>query len=160
MGGPVRPHGLLRLLNRFPVWMFRLGLGWLFGNQLVMITHTGRKTGKPRCVVVEIVRYDRGTNTLLILSGWGERSDWFRNMAQTPEVVVQVGLRKWPAVAARLSAQEAERELLAYLRRRPVALRVLARRFGIAGYPLGDQEQVCRLLAHQVPALACSPRKG
>jgi len=89
-----RPHGLLRLFLRFPILLYRLGLGWLFGDRLALLTHIGRNSGRQRQVVIETVRMDRATNTLYILSGWGEHSDWVLNILNTPEVVIQLGLRR------------------------------------------------------------------
>ena len=89
-----RPHGLLRLFLRFPILLYRLGLGWLFGDRLVLLTHIGRNSGRKRQVVIETVPMDRATNTLYILSGWGEQSDWVLNILNTPEVVIQLGLRR------------------------------------------------------------------
>ena len=111
-----RPHGLLRLFLRFPILLYRLGLGWLFGDRLALLTHIGRNSGRQRQVVIETVRMDRATNTLYILSGWGEQSDWVLNILNTPEVVIQLGLRRWPATAVRLAAAQAEQELLGLTR--------------------------------------------
>ncbi|MBI4479340.1 MAG: hypothetical protein HY651_04900 [Acidobacteria bacterium] len=64
-----RPHGLLRLFLRFPILLYRLGLGWLFGGRLVLLTHIGRKSGRSRRVLLETLRLDRATQTVYILSG-------------------------------------------------------------------------------------------
>lgn len=33
------PRGLSRLLYRLPIGLFRLGLGWIFGNHFLLLTH-------------------------------------------------------------------------------------------------------------------------
>lgn len=53
-----KPRGLLRFLLRAPIWLYRAGLGGLFGHRLIYIAHRGRRTGARREVVVETVRYD------------------------------------------------------------------------------------------------------
>ena len=155
-----RPHGLLRLFLRFPILLYRLGLGWLFGDRLVQLTHIGRTSGRSRRVVVETLRLDRTTQTVYILSGWGEQADWVRNILNTPEVVIQLGLRRWPATAVRLAAVQVEQELLAYACRRPAALAALAKRYQ-AAVPQGSAlPGTCRILASRIPLFALQPRSG
>ena len=43
-----------RSLVRAPIWLFRARLGFVFGSRLLMIEHTGRKTGARRYVTVEV----------------------------------------------------------------------------------------------------------
>jgi hypothetical protein len=40
---------------RAPVWLYRARLGFVFGSRLLMLEHTGRKTGIRRYVVLETV---------------------------------------------------------------------------------------------------------
>ena len=80
------PRGLLRLAARTPIWLYRLRLGWLLGGRFLMLTHIGRKTGRPRQVVLEVVRHDRDSNSFIVASGWGEQSNWFQNVQKTPQV--------------------------------------------------------------------------
>ena len=154
------PRGLLRLFLRFPILLFRIELGWLFRDRLVLLTHTGRNSGRPRRVVVEITRLDRASRTLYILSGWGEQSNWVRNIQKTPDVLVQVGLREWPATASRLDAAQAERELLDYAARRSQAFGALAKRYGIGLPPGSAPAAICKDLAAQIPLFRLSPRTG
>ena len=50
------PQGCSRLLFRAPVWLYRLGLGGLFGKRMLLLNHTGRKSGLPRQAVLEVVQ--------------------------------------------------------------------------------------------------------
>ena len=34
------PHGLTRLLMRFPIWLFRMHLGWMVEERFLLLTHT------------------------------------------------------------------------------------------------------------------------
>jgi len=145
------PRGWKRILWRLPIGLYRLGLGWLLGERFLLLTHTGRKTGLPRYAVVEVMRHDPITDTYYVASGFGEKSDWFRNIQKTPQVTIQVGRRKTAAVAERLPLEEAERELLDYAQRHPRALRSLAR---ILGYRIEDPEQDVRALAQVIPIVA------
>ena len=49
--------GLVRVrwLVRAPIWLYRARLGFLFGERLLMLEHTGRKSGLLRLAVLEIV---------------------------------------------------------------------------------------------------------
>jgi hypothetical protein len=42
------PHGLTRLAFRLPIWLYRLRLGWLLGDRLLLLTHIGRTSGQRR----------------------------------------------------------------------------------------------------------------
>ncbi|MFQ5342950.1 MAG: nitroreductase family deazaflavin-dependent oxidoreductase [Anaerolineae bacterium] len=148
------PRGWKRIVWRLPIWLYRARLGWLLGERFLLLTHTGRKSGLPRQAVLEVVRYDRATNTYYVVSGFGEKSDWFRNVMKTPQVTIQVGRRKMPAIAERLPLEDAERELLDYGRRHPTALRNLAR---IIGYRIENTEEDVRALAQVLPIVAFQP---
>ncbi len=148
---PQPPRGWKRILWRLPIGLYRIGLGGVLGKRFLLLTHTGRKTGLPRQAVVEVIRYDPAEETYYVASGFGERSDWFRNIQKTPQVTIQVGRRKMPASAERLSPEEAERELLDYARRHPRALRNLAR---ILGYRIENVEEDVHVLAQAIPIVA------
>ncbi|HBY92828.1 MAG: nitroreductase family deazaflavin-dependent oxidoreductase [Ardenticatenaceae bacterium] len=150
------PRGPLRLAARLPLWLYRAHLGWLLGNRFLMLTHIGRRSGLPRQVVLEVVRYDNSTGTYIIASGWGEKSDWFRNIQKTPDVVVSAGRKRFEARAVRLPVEEAERELRDYARRHPLAFRELS---GLmAGQRLRGTDEDFERLAQSVPLVALRPR--
>jgi len=147
-----RPHGVLRWGLRLPVWLYRAHLGWLLGGRFLMLTHIGRKTGLPHETVVEVVNHDRPTDTYYIAAGWGEKSDWFRNIEKTPDVVVNVGRRKFAATAARVPTAEAEREYLDYARRHPLAAAELTRL--MLDQPTKNDQENAHRLANSVPLVA------
>jgi deazaflavin-dependent oxidoreductase (nitroreductase family) len=151
------PKGLLRLAARLPIWLYRARLGWLFNHRLLMLTHIGRKSGLPRRVVIEVVGHDKTTGTYIVASGWGGKSDWFRNIQKTPQVTVDVSRRRFKATAVQLSSEEAERALLDYVHKHPVAFRELA---GLmAGRRPNHTEEDCHLLAQTIPLVALQPDK-
>lgn len=144
-----KPRGLLRFSLRFPIWLYRLRLGWLLGDRFVMFRHIGRKSGLPRYTVVEVVRHDPPTNTYIIASGWGQKSDWFQNIQKEPEVLLYTGRRQMAAKAARLSVDEATQELKDYAGRHPTAFHKLSKT--MVGQALEGNEADCHLLAQAVP---------
>jgi deazaflavin-dependent oxidoreductase (nitroreductase family) len=83
------PKGVLRLVLRFPVQLYRLGLGSLLSVINIMILASqGRKSGLARYAPVEFRRHG---SKLYIVSGWGEQPHWFRNLQANPLATVQVG---------------------------------------------------------------------
>ena len=113
------PHGLERLAWRAPIWLYRLGLGVLFGKQFLLLNHVGRKTGKPRQAVLEVVHTNKETGAYVVASGFGEKSDWYRNIMSHPDVTIQVGRKHMTARVERLGLTEATEIMLDYNRRNP-----------------------------------------
>lgn len=121
-----------------------------------MLTHIGRKSGLPREVVLEVVAHDKGDDTYVVASGWGKRSDWFRNVEHNPQAMVTTGRRRFAACACRLSTDEAAQTLRDYLRRHPVVGRNVGRL--LLGEPLDGSEESCRRVAQAIPLVALRKR--
>ncbi|MGX5696340.1 nitroreductase family deazaflavin-dependent oxidoreductase [Agromyces soli] len=114
-----------RWLVRAPIPLYRAGLGRLFGRRVLMLEHIGRKSGLPRYVCLEVV--DRpAPDRLLIVSGFGTRSDWYRNLKSHPKCFVSWGrIRCAPAVARFLTEDESRAALERYATRYPASWRAL-----------------------------------
>ena len=95
-----------KYLNRFMVLMFRLGLGqWLqfwprVTGQILVLAHTGRKTGLTRRTPLNFAFVD---GDLYVLAGFGAISDWYRNIKAEPQVEVWLPDGWWKAVAEEAS---------------------------------------------------------
>lgn len=150
------PRGLARLGWRAPIWFYRLGLGGLLGERFVLLNHTGRKSGKPRQAVVEVVYRAPETGAYVVASGFGEKADWYQNLKAHPEVTIQVGRKRMLARAERLSLPQATEVMLDYNRRHPAALRALS---GILGYRTDGSEADVRFFASVIPIVALTPVK-
>lgn len=110
-----------RWLMRAPVWLYRARLGILAGPRFIMLEHTGRKSGARRFVVLEVVGR-RPPDTYLVVSGFGERAQWFRNIRANPRVRVYALSRAPASGTARiLPRAEASAALAAYSARHPRA---------------------------------------
>ena len=149
------PRGLLRLGFRSPLLLYRAHLGWLLGDRFLMLSHTGRKSGRQRQVVLEVVRHEKENGIYIVASGWGEKSDWFRNVTKNPFVLIQSGTHQTKARAVRLSEKEAELELRDYGRRHPAAFRNLAKLM-LGNGSSGTDEDIHRLV-QDVPLVAFIP---
>jgi deazaflavin-dependent oxidoreductase (nitroreductase family) len=109
-----RPKGLMRLLLRMPGFFYRLGLGGLMPNTLLLTT-TGRRTGRARATPVN---YREEEGVFYVVSGRGVGSDWYRNLVVNPEVKIQIGWRRLKAVATPITdPQEKARVLWLWARR-------------------------------------------
>ncbi|MFN8375456.1 MAG: nitroreductase family deazaflavin-dependent oxidoreductase [Anaerolineae bacterium] len=80
-----------KYLNRLMVFMWRLGLGKLVnmsptvGGRIMVLTHTGRKSGLKRRTPVNYAEVD---GELYCTAGFGAGSDWYRNILAHPEVEI------------------------------------------------------------------------
>ncbi|GLZ48329.1 nitroreductase [Actinomycetospora sp. NBRC 106375] len=118
---------LSRAVVRAPILVYRCGLGGLFGRRLVLLTHVGRRTGRPRQVVLEVVGPGADPGSWVVASGYGPRAAWFRNVLAHPEVSYQVGWRRRDGWARPLPAAESGRLLAGYAARRPRTAAALMR---------------------------------
>lgn len=125
------PSGLLRLLLRLPISLYRLRLGWLLGQRFLLLEHVGRKSGQARKTVIEVIGHDRASDTYYVASGWGKRANWYQNVLTTPDVTIQVGQRHLNVHAVTLPPAEGVRVLLDYRQRHPMAARELSRLMGL-----------------------------
>ncbi|WP_236538259.1 nitroreductase family deazaflavin-dependent oxidoreductase [Spiractinospora alimapuensis] len=156
----VQPQSpVARRLFRAPVWIYRLGLGGLLGRNFVLLTTRGRVTGRPRQVVLEVVARDEETGGYRVVSGFGARSQWFRNIQADPRVLFEVGWRRYRGTATVLPPEESGKALSHYLQHRygrlgPPMLRVL-------GHPVdGSPEEYERVGSdpnNGIPVIALRP---
>lgn len=154
------PRGLLRLFFRSPILVYRLGLGGIglggLTGKRIMLTTVGRKSGKPRRAVVDVMRHDAATGTYYVISAWGERSDWYRNLLANPSLRAQVGWRSFAAKATVLSESHAGQMMIEYARRHPTYTRAIMRLLGFKGGS-SDDEEAMRTLGPQMRVVAIQP---
>lgn len=122
----------LRAALRAPITVYRIGLGRLLGERFLLLHHTGRKTGKPRATVLEVVDHDRAHDTYYVAVGFGRNSDWFKNLQQAPSARIEVGARKLSVRAYPLDVEQGAARMCSYARRHPHAARMLAKLMGFA----------------------------
>lgn len=114
-----------RWLVRAPIALYRVGLGWMLGSRICMLEHRGRRSGFRRFVCLEVVgRPD--LRRLIVVSGFGDRSQWYQNLQVHPGCFVSNGrMSRAAAIARFLSTQESEAALSAYQQRYPRDWRIL-----------------------------------
>ncbi|MFP3989016.1 nitroreductase family deazaflavin-dependent oxidoreductase [Streptomyces sp. E11-3] len=156
-GGPPRT-ALRRVVLRAPISLYRIGLGGLLGHRLVLLTHIGRVSGQPRKVVLEVVAQDEQPGSYLIASGYGERSQWLRNVLAQPRVCYQVGWRKYEGTAVPLPPEESGRRLAEYAERHPRLAAKLMDSLGHAPRSSADFAALGADRREGVPLIRLSPR--
>jgi deazaflavin-dependent oxidoreductase (nitroreductase family) len=134
----------IRWFVRAPVWLYRSRLGFMFGTRLVMLETVGRTSGLRRYVVLEVVDHP-APSRYVVVSGFGDRAQWLRNIQANPQVRVYFGSRH-PAVATahRLDAAASTASLGRYAnthprswaKLRPVLEQTLGTRIGKHGTEL------------------------
>jgi deazaflavin-dependent oxidoreductase (nitroreductase family) len=86
-----------------------------------MLEHTGRKSGQLRYVVVEIIDRPQ-SGGLVIVSGFGDRAQWYRNILANPRVRLYLGSHRPVAATAQpLPSEDATVSLRKYADRFPKA---------------------------------------
>jgi deazaflavin-dependent oxidoreductase (nitroreductase family) len=113
------PIGLSRAMLRLPIWLYRLGLGWLLERMgLMVLTTWGRKSGLPRHTAIE---YRIHGSKIYVVSAWGYRPNWYRNLIEQPVVRLRLGRRSFSARASVVEdSGEALRVLYLFRKRAPV----------------------------------------
>ena len=112
------PGPVFKWIFKIPILQYKLGLGWLIGEYVLLLTTTGRKSGKPRHTPLEYI-HDREHDKYRIAAGWGGRTDWYRNICTDPHVTVQLGHRRFAAIAERASDEEVAKYMMGISQRHP-----------------------------------------
>jgi len=142
------PGPVFRWLFKVPILFYKAGLP-LFGDFILLLTTTGRKTGKVRQTPLEY-RVEPDSGCFIITAGWGGKTDWYRNACANPRVRVQAGRRKFEALAEPLSEAEVAAWLIQAVKVNPASLKIWSR---WAGEALDGSEEGLRRAARHFPAL-------
>lgn len=152
------PSGLLKFFFKVPLYVHKMGLGgWekLIGAEWMLIATTGRKTGKRREAMVDVMDYDKSSDTYYIEAAYGARADWYRNIQSHPVFEVQVGRRKFHARAEPLSNADTGEMLVQFFRRKPAYTRSV---MAMVGMKFKDEDEL-RTLGSNLTLLAVYPEK-
>jgi deazaflavin-dependent oxidoreductase (nitroreductase family) len=153
---PKRPTGLTRAFYRLPIKLYHAGLGAFLGGRFIHLIHTGRKSGLRREVVLEVVEHVEEGDLYYLASGWGNRSDWYRNVLHTPQVEAQVGKRKFTGRMQAVQPDQAAEVFFHYGQRHPRALQTLARGMG---YRIVPEADAYRALGRVIPVVCLHVEK-
>lgn len=153
----LRPSGALRTAFRLPILLYRFGLGRLLGHRVLLLTHRGRKSGLVRQTPLEVVRYDPATEESVVVSAWGEKADWYRNIVANPAQEIRIGRERYVPEQRFLSPEEVYAELATYERRHPWLVRTIPRWLG---FRLDGTVEARRKFARSLRMVAFSPKSA
>lgn len=99
---------IFKAFNRFMVLLFRLGLGsWgngtKFGGSVMVIKHTGRKTGLARLTPVNYATVD---GDIYCTAAFGRVADWYLNIIANPQVEVWLPDGRWAGIVEDVTSDE------------------------------------------------------
>jgi deazaflavin-dependent oxidoreductase (nitroreductase family) len=114
-----KPSGLFKWILKVPGWMFRMKLGFLFGDRFLLITHVGRTSGTTYHTPLEVVVHDEQSGEYIVCSGTGPNADWYRNISATPASSVQVRNNVWVPEQRILTAEQASARFAEYEQAHP-----------------------------------------
>ncbi|MHC1783954.1 MAG: nitroreductase family deazaflavin-dependent oxidoreductase [Anaerolineaceae bacterium] len=129
-----------KYFNKFMVFMWRLGLGpWInawpkVGGQILVITHTGRKSGLKRRTPANFAVID---GELYCTAGFGGRSDWYCNILAHPEVEVWLPDGWWAGSAEDVSGSS---DRLKIMRQVLISSGFASFAAGIDPYKISDED--------------------
>ena len=151
---PAKPRGLLKWGYKLPVLLYRMQLGWVLGHRFLLLIHRGRKTGNVHQTVLEVVHYDNTTQESVVMSAYGARADWYRNVMAHPALAVRTGWHQYVPQLHVLDAAERFAALQDYERRNQLVFRPVIR---FLGYPYDGTEAGLHTLAESVLMVAFRP---
>jgi deazaflavin-dependent oxidoreductase (nitroreductase family) len=145
---PYPSNCLIKALNYTPVWLYRLGLGKLFGNYILILSTTGRDTGETYRTPLEYLYHEE---KYYILSSFGDRPDWFKNIKANPQVTIQNGYDTICATARAPQSDDEWEAIRLYLTQSPIGKLLMSRiDENLRGADLAEK-------VRQWPALALDP---
>ena len=93
-------------------------------------------------------------NEFIIASGFGEKSQWYKNLMGCPKTTIYSGWNKINVMASRIPLSEAEKEMVIYGTRNPRAAKMVA---GLIGYEHEGSERDLKELSKIVPLIRLVP---
>jgi deazaflavin-dependent oxidoreductase (nitroreductase family) len=144
---PNLPWQLMRVAKWGPRTAYALGLGPLIGRLILLLTTTGRKTGRAR---VTPLQYEAQGDTIYVGAARGAQADWYRNVVANPQVEVRVKNRRFRGRAEPITDPARIADYLELrVQRHPRMVAAMLRTHGLTAFPpsRADLEQLATVLA-------------
>ena len=126
------------------------------GHRGLLLIPREHKSGLLRETLLEMILYNPATGESIVLSAWGEKADWYRNMEVTPALEARTASERCVPEQRLLVPEENHAVLAGYRRRHPLAFRVFVKAFGF-GYRLEGLEDDRRKFAEFLRLVAIRP---
>jgi deazaflavin-dependent oxidoreductase (nitroreductase family) len=129
----MKHFSLWKLLKLPPQLLYAVGLGPVYGRLVLLLTTTGRVSGKER---VTPLQYEEIDGEIYVASARGVRADWYRNIAANPQVTVRYKGRQFTGLAEPTTDPVRIADFLDIrLKRHPRMIGMLLRREGLVKNP-------------------------
>jgi deazaflavin-dependent oxidoreductase (nitroreductase family) len=149
-----------RAFFRAPLKLYDWHLGWLLGHRFLRLTHLGRRSGRRYRTVLEVIGRNRETGEVVVVSGFGPGSDWYRNILAHPALEVVIGRERFAPTQRILSEPEAEATLAAYERRNRILTPILRRTLSrLSGERYDGSAAARSRLVRRLPMVAFCPER-
>ena len=119
---------LRRWLFRIPLLLHRAGIRGVervLGIDWIVLTTTGRRSGRPHVVMLDVVGHHTPGDVYYVQPADGRRADWVRNVAANPTVTAEVGGRTFRARVDDVTGAEGAEVVLHFIRMHPLYARVI-----------------------------------
>lgn len=124
---------MYRLLHYPPQAAYALGLGPVFGRLVLLLTTTGRKSGKRR---VTPLQYEELDGKIYVTAAYGLKADWVRNIQANSRVEVRIKQRRFQGNALVITDPERIADMLELrLKRHPRMIAAILRSEGLPAKP-------------------------
>jgi deazaflavin-dependent oxidoreductase (nitroreductase family) len=135
----LRLRKIFRVFNKFMLALWRLGLARYgnptqLGGAIMVIKHTGRKSGLTRYAPVN---YFEEGEFVYCTAGFGEQTHWYRNILDKPDVELWLPNSRWSGIAEDISDSE---HRISLLRAVLVASGLAGLLFGVNPRKLSDDD--------------------
>ena len=110
----------MKTVQRIHKRLYDSGKGWMVGKFILLLTHTGRKSGTRYDTPLQ---YEKIDGAYYVGAGRGLKADWFCNIKANPHVHVRVGRAEFDCTAEPVTDPERVTDFLEYrLKRHPLML--------------------------------------
>jgi deazaflavin-dependent oxidoreductase (nitroreductase family) len=110
----------MKTVQRIHQRLYDSGRGWIIGKFILLLTHTGRKSGTR---YVTPLQYEQINDSYCVGAGRGPKADWFRNILADPHVSIRVGRLECRCLAEPVTEPARVADFLEYrLERHPLML--------------------------------------
>jgi deazaflavin-dependent oxidoreductase (nitroreductase family) len=110
----------IKKVQRVHQRLYASGKGWTVGWLILLLTHTGRKSGTRYATPLQ---YEKIGGAYYVGAGRGQKADWYRNILTDPCVHVQVSRSEFDCVAEPVTDPFRVADFLEYrLKRHPMMI--------------------------------------
>jgi deazaflavin-dependent oxidoreductase (nitroreductase family) len=128
---------LWRIIRFPPQLLYKLGFCGIYGRLVLLLSTTGRKTGKPH---VPPLQYEEINGAIYVAAARGQQADWFRNIIAKPRVKVRLKSRCFHGIAEPVTDPVRIADFLDLrLKRKPRFRSLIMRWAGLPRHPTRNQ---------------------